>query len=43
MSSFLEILHNFSENSVFMDSIRSVTRLVLLAFCMRFITGVGVT
>ena len=38
---FAEILHNVSENSVEMKSVVSLTRLVLLAFCMRFITGVG--
>ena len=35
------IQYNFNKISVYMDSKRSIARLVLLAFCMRFITGVG--
>ena len=40
---FLDIQHNFSEYSVYMNSVRPLTILVLLAFCMRFITRVGGT
>ena len=40
---FVAILYNISGNSVEMNSVTSLTRLVLPAFCMRLITGVEVT
>ena len=43
VSLFLELQHKFSENSVYMNSIRPLTILILLVFCMKFISGVGVT
>ena len=43
MAFFPEILYNVSGNSVEMNSVTSLTRLVLSAFCMRLITGVEVT
>ena len=40
---FPEILYNVSGNSVEMNSVTSLTRLVFPAFCMRLITRVGGT
>ena len=38
-----EILYNVSGNSVEMNSVTSLTRLVSAAFCLGFITGIEVT
>ena len=43
MAFFPEILYNVSGNSVEMNSVTSLTRLVSAAFCLGFITGVEVT
>ena len=40
---FPDILYDVSGNSVEMNSVTSLTRLVSLAFCLGFITGVEVT
>ena len=43
MAFFPEILYNVSGNSVEMNSVMSLTRLVSPAFCLGFITGVEVS